>query len=140
MHAMASQADEAIREAAERRVHAEFPEEEAHLPEHERQGVVPEVFREREATDSMDIRPPAMSSGVPKKRFLITEKNATPQGPASESVGEAIEESDPRCCIMDRSAGVASHEKGMRSEAFRSFLLPEEKEMVLRTGHDMIDQ
>ena len=41
---------------------------------------------------------------------------------------------------MDRSPQVAAEEKGMRTEAFRSYVPPEEKTMQLQTGYDMQDQ
>ena len=41
---------------------------------------------------------------------------------------------------MDRSPQAAADEKGMRTEAFRSFAPPELKTMELQTGHNMVDQ
>ena len=60
---------------------------------------------------------------------IINEKNATPSGPAASSVSDAVEESEPRCCIMDRSPQASAEEKGMRAEAFRFYVAAEEKTM-----------
>ena len=51
-----------------------------------------------------------------------------------------MEESEPRCCIMDRAPQLAAEEKEMRTEAFRSYAAVEEKTMELQTGYHMQDQ
>ena len=49
MKRMANTSDDAVRAVAEARVHVEYPEHEGHLPEHERQGIVPDIFQESAA-------------------------------------------------------------------------------------------
>lgn len=88
MKRMANTADDAVRAVAEARVHAEYPEHEGHLPEHERQGIVPDIFQVVASENEEDIRPPAKSAkpqtmerprcgdstGAAPKQFLLLKR------------------------------------------------------------------
>ena len=62
MSRMTEESESAVRAAAQARVHAEYPEREGHQPEHERQGTVPNIFKESASAHAQEIRPPAKSA------------------------------------------------------------------------------
>ena len=59
MARMVEKSEAVVRAAAEARVLAEYPKQEGHLPEDERQGTVPRIFEESVAEEQKHSPPPA---------------------------------------------------------------------------------
>ena len=104
------------------RVEEHFPETEGDVPEDERRGQVPEVFRQmlnpgdgdRGNAESM---PPRKAT-----RFIPGTKNATPGNAPETSVEAAMSNSEPRCCILDAVLETQVPEVDARTAAIRGFL------------------
>ena len=108
-------------EDIEAKVHSIYPETEAEIPEHERRGQVPEGFLTED--DEEEDEPDSKKT----RTFIMSTKQSTPGSAAETSISETIENSEPRCCVLDSSAYACTNEHSMRQTAIRDFGLAEEK-------------
>ena len=106
----------------QRRVQELYPETEGHLPEEEREGQIPPAFQkmlrkaEDSGTDDETQHPPRKTT-----KFVIATKNATPASAPDTCVDAAIENSEPRCCILDGNQNLQISEAAARSSSVRKF-------------------
>ena len=77
MSRMTEESESAVRAAAQARVHAEYPEREGHLPENERQGTVPNIFKESASENEEDVRPPAKSAKSEQVAVSLSSRGTT---------------------------------------------------------------
>ena len=106
----------------QRRIQELYPETEGHLPEEEREGQIPPAFQkmlrkaEDSGTDDETQHPPRKTT-----KFVTDTKNATPASAPDTCVDAAIENSEPRCCILDGNQNLQISEAAARSSSVRKF-------------------
>ena len=104
------------------RVATLYPEKDGHLPEEERPGHIPPVFQ-RMLRRSGDSDGEEEMQEPPRKttKFFTDAKNATPGSVADASIDAAINNSEPRCCILDGDNNAQISEAGVRAKTVRAF-------------------
>jgi len=108
---------ENLQRVVEEMVHQTYPEREAEKPEHERFGQIPEGLRE---IVEEEVQEEEVNSRKCRK-ILVKEKTGVPSHIVSESVDAAMEDAEPRCCILDADPQACNTQRELRTAAFEKF-------------------